>query len=114
MKFFICTVMVLIASVTFAQQVPFNAAGAYPTDYAKLIKAYIDENAVDPDSVKIYEITKPTIFSSTVKDGKGGLVKEEFWVCDVTWNAKNKMGGYSGKSTSTVMFRDGKLHYFGE
>ncbi len=80
----------------------------FPDKYKEWIKVYLKKSLFDPYSVKDLDITDPLKFtfkSDTFEYKEGQTV----WFCFVSYNAKNKMGAYTGLKDYTFFFRDGKL-----
>lgn len=67
---------------------------------------YLKEIAFDPDAVQIKEITPLRTHTQ-----KGGLIHKGWtleYAC-VTWNGKNRYGGYVGYKTDALVFQNGKV-----
>jgi len=77
--------------------------GSYPIDYQSAIKTYFDNILFDPYSAQ-YEFYEPA--KTWLKSGRtiiGG------YGVGANVNAKNKMGGYTGKKFWTFFFRDNNI-----
>lgn len=75
----------------------------YPDNYRQLVVDGIRQNYFDPYSVRDAEIAVPRQGPSWDIGGKDG------WVVCVRANAKNRLGGYVGKSDSAFMIVGGKV-----
>lgn len=92
-------------------QVEINA-GAYPENYEQIIKDHLKEVLFDPDSLKDFSIDgKPVkiILSSGYPAFDLQKGQEVYEVKYVWYNAKNRMGGYTGKQAHIYQIRHGKV-----
>lgn len=102
---------------TYEEQVRAESAGLhgpYPENYEEVVKRYLNNALFDPYSVRDLQIDTPTkgfIFS------RGGPFAKDLccygWCVTVSFNAKNRMGAYTGTQCSTYFIKDG-VCYFGE
>ena len=78
--------------------------GVYPYNYEEIINNHLDEILFDPYSVKGLRITSPETgwYNSFGKISYGYRGK-------VSFNAKNRYGGYVGKRTYWYFIRNNKL-----
>ena len=91
------------------EQVP---AGDYPANYESIIRDHLREVLFDPDSLKDFSIDSPpklTILDSGYP--AFGLFRgQEVYECKYVWyNAKNRMGGYTGKNPHIYFIRHGRV-----
>lgn len=86
--------------------------GEYPSNYEKIIKDYLHGRLTDPDSIKGLEISEPKpgwtqfhcdYFSDHPKFG---------YISWVTFNAKNRMGGYVGYKKYLMVIKNGNIIFF--
>jgi hypothetical protein len=76
--------------------------------YVEITKHYYFDHLRDPDSALYESISTPQKFWYGNKiDG----ASYGYLVC-VTYNAKNRYGGYVGYKTEGLILRDGKVAYF--
>lgn len=76
-----------------------------PTEKTAVME-YLQQTAFDPDALQIREISP--MRSHTQKGGllfKGWTIE---YVC-VTWNGKNRYGGYVGFSTDAFVIQNGRV-----
>ena len=87
------------------EQIATADYGSYPQDYERLVKAHYAATLIDPYSVVYERIAPPTkrMWGDRI-DG----AHYDYKVC-VTYNAKNRMGGYVGATTDALMFHNGVL-----
>jgi hypothetical protein len=88
------------------QQAPQNP-GPYPANYAELAQGWLRTALVDPYSVRDLTITEPR----PGRAWRGILIGGPFdaWATCVTFNAKNRMGGYDGLQTYVVWILNGAI-----
>jgi hypothetical protein len=79
-------------------------AGPYPDNYETLVRDYYARALVDPDSVQYRRITEPAV----IDWGRRRHPNYAYLVC-VTYNARNRMGGYAGYTTSAFIIKDGAI-----
>ena len=84
-------------------EAPAEAEGSVPLNYRKQIVTYLHAALLDRDSVRDAEISKFLPAQSS-----DGVVR----IC-VAYNAKNPMGGYTGKAEYIAGFKDGILDRIG-
>lgn len=78
--------------------------GSYPSNYEEIVKKHVTDYLLDPESAK---------FSNWKEPRKGWVRKSGSWhygykVC-VYVNAKNRMGGYTGRKLTYVLIRNGNI-----
>lgn len=97
------------------QQTPLVAseidAGSYPENYQEIVLDYLKETLFDPDSLKDFSIEAPTKELITSDIPFSVRKGQEVYKCFAKYNAKNRMGGYTGKSTHLYYLRRGKVVY---
>ena len=100
---FAATVLLLTACAA-APSAVSSDPGHYPENYRALVKEWMRNTLFDPYSVRDLEITAPT--KGTLWRGLvfGGALPA--WIVCATFNAKNRFGGYVGRSTSVLFIRD--------
>lgn len=76
-------------------------------DYQKSIKQYFDEILFDPYSA-VYEFSEPQQYWFKEAPLLGGKLYAGYLVY-VTVNAKNRMGGYTGKEKYGFLFKNNSL-----
>ena len=90
-----------------AEQIAAADHGAYPEQYETLIKSYYEGILIDPTS-PIYTFEAPQkgyIAASILHD-----VPTTFgWRVCGTINAKNRMGGYTGRKPFYALIRNGRV-----
>lgn len=79
--------------------------GAEPHDLAEILREHLADTLIDPDSVKQFAVSEPTKCGK--KRGMGTPVYG--WCATYEYNAKNRMGGYSGKTSHDVMVFNGDI-----
>ncbi len=102
-KFFLVLTTLLLllpGGVSAASPTP----AGYPANYRVIIEDWLKGGLVDPNSVVIKSMSEPRAGSLTVKGQKisGYLV-------DITVNARNIFGSYTGAQKHTALLRDGKV-----
>jgi len=78
--------------------------GAYPTDYAEIIRSHMARRLKDPYSARYDFLNEPL---PGWQGGLGGVVFG-YRVC-VLVNAKNSYGGYTGAKLYFFMIKDGRV-----
>jgi hypothetical protein len=76
-------------------------------DMDKILKARLSRTLVDPGSLTQFAVSDP--IKCGKKCGMGTPVYG--WCANYEYNAKNRMGGYSGLSQHDVMVFDGEVIY---
>ena len=84
-----------------------DIADIKPSDYVEQIRSELANIFVDPASLKDTEISEPFPVN-TVFDGITPIPRSGWAVCLKT-NAKNRLGGYTGKHPVLFLFESGKL-----
>jgi hypothetical protein len=87
--------------------------GPYPKDYETIVKSYLEGTLFDPYSVKYIYVTKP--FEAYTREAPifGGSPVVYGWYSRVCFNAKNRMGGYVGKTCYNLLIKnDSVVHKF--
>lgn len=72
--------------------------GSYPANYRATIKAYMNQTYVDPPSIRDVSISSPVEARELFMSG---------WLVCVQANAKNRMGGYTGLTTTAYWINRG-------
>jgi hypothetical protein len=80
--------------------------GKYPDNYKQAIDKWIHDTFFDPYSVRDLEISKPVRGVVQEPPLLGGGRKFGYTV-DVSVNAKNRLGGYTGRQRFTLLIRNG-------
>jgi hypothetical protein len=78
--------------------------GEYPTNYEQIIKGYLNEILVDPFSIKNLTITPPR-----KKWIQFASMRHVGYLCYASFFAKNRMGGYTGKSEYAFIINNGQV-----
>lgn len=77
--------------------------GPVPSDYEEKIKAEFDTRLIDPESAR-YEFGKPVkAYDNNIFSGEIDWIG---YAVEITLNAKNRLGGYTGRSAYTILFKD--------
>lgn len=78
--------------------------GSYPTNYKQIVMQWLNKQLIDPDSARIEWSgdPKPTDL------GKGGEAVSGYLV-NLTVNARNRFGVYTGKQKHSVLIRNGEV-----
>lgn len=81
--------------------------GPYPEKYRALVEQWLQETLFDPYSVRDLEVTVPV--EGTLWQGLllGGHLP--VWTVCATFNAKNRFGGYTGRSTTVLFIRNNSV-----
>lgn len=77
--------------------------GAFPAEYERVVHEYYELQLVDPESVRYRAISQPVPV-----DWRNHFVGRGYQVC-VTFNARNRDGGYQGWRTHALLIRDGEV-----
>ena len=86
--------------------------GSPPIQYEEIIKAYYAERLIDPTS-PLYTFDEPR--KSWIKSSAMYGTEQTFgWRVCGTVNAKNRMGGYTGRKPFFALFRDGQLVFIND
>ena len=80
--------------------------GSFPDNYKEIVSAWIDDNLVDPYSVRDLKIVSPEKYWTQDAPIMGGKTTFGYRV-QFSLNAKNRMGGYGGKTIFNILIRNG-------
>lgn len=83
--------------------------GKYPDNYEQIVKDYLHEFLSDPYSIRDLNITQPYKSWYNVLGRATACYKGR-----VSFNAKNRMGGYVGKKVYLYIIRYGRVREFQE
>ena len=84
--------------------------GEKPIDYKPIIKAYVLETLIDPESARFYNFSIPK--KDWLSEFEGFGVNKYFgWLVCVNVNAKNRTGGYTGKQPHHFIMRGNKITF---
>src|ERR1041384_4775772 len=78
--------------------------GPYPTNYQELIMQWLNKQLIDPDSARIEWNGEP----KPADLGKNGEHLYGYLV-NLTVNARNRFGGYTGNQKHAVLIRNGEV-----
>jgi hypothetical protein len=78
--------------------------GAFPSDYEKIVKNDLEPHLIDPESVRYRSISTPRKHWEWWNSMRAYMYG--YSVC-VSYNAKNRMGGYTGFTTDVYFIRNG-------
>ena len=115
MKKIICIIFLIALLTGCALTKPLTEAEIDPgpaPDFESVIRAHLRESLFDPDSLKDFSMDLPcneiTLTSGYSKfDLRRG---QKVYECKYVWfNAKNRMGGYTGKRPHIYFIRHGKV-----
>lgn len=81
--------------------------GAYPKDYAKIVRDWYRQNLKDPDSARFGRITRPLSEHAIINQFRKEAVYGYSVCADV--NARNSYGGYTGTKTRWFLIRNGRI-----
>lgn len=105
----LCCVL-LIGCATVPSEKAFSSAdlGPPPEDVPAIIKKWIEDTFIDPDSARTHSISTPVkgAIAKPLIQG-GGYVFA--WRVFVDVNARNRMGGFTGRQIHAVYIRDGRV-----
>ncbi len=123
-KLLVIVSVVVMVSLVQGCAVPYNRPtleelgsldyGGYPLDYEQILKDHLNETLFDPYSIgdlKIEAPQKVVGFRKFVRErtyGYGGHGYGGY----ISFNAKNRMGGYVGKIRLYYIIRDSKVRSF--
>jgi len=74
--------------------------GPYPDDYRAIIKAHIHKTYFDPYSIRDASVSDPQ---------QGYIYFQQGWIVCVQDNAKNRLGGYVGLTTTAYLINHGEI-----
>lgn len=85
--------------------------GPLPENYPEMILDYLQNNLIDPDSIRDLEIGKPEIKISerAMPENERGT---KVWQVPVWFDAKSQSGKYTGRQLSHAEFKDGQIITF--
>jgi hypothetical protein len=75
-------------------------AGPYPDNYREIARGWLRSALVDPHSVQDLTISEPHLGTMWLGLLNGG--RAPGWATCVTFNAKNRLGGYTGLQTQVL------------
>ena len=85
--------------------------GPYPSNYEDIIRQHLKQTLFDPDSLRDLSVPAPTklLVKSNYRDF--GIREGQYvYECKYVWyNAKNQMGGYTGKKPHIFWIRNGTV-----
>lgn len=113
----LCTLLFCIALSSCASPTPSTPGpaqadfGPAPAKPESLIRAYLRETLVDPDSLRDLRVGTPRrAYTSRRTDlFQAGLYG---YIVPVEYNAKNRMGGYAGKQIKVAFVRNDQIQFF--
>lgn len=77
-----------------------QTAGQYPTDYRAALQAHVRDAFFDPYSIRDVAVGEPFLGRTMGKTG---------WMVCMASNARNQMGGYTGRAVTGYLIRDGQV-----
>ena len=83
-----------------------NDAGEQPDNYQDILKSMWNDRLIDPYSAK-YEFGNPE--HGWIKNRSTSHQIRGAWIVIYSVNAKNKLGGYTGKEKHIVFFNNGRI-----
>lgn len=86
----------------------FANVGPLPADYQDQVKKYFEESLIDPDSAKYYFVGEPKV-GAHEGYGLNRTPRVVGWIVSVEVNAKNRMGGYTGRQLHKAVLNQGKV-----
>jgi hypothetical protein len=83
----------------------------YPANYKALIRAAKSDLFVDPDSVRDATISAPKLAAGPIPSNSNNAPSKWVtpWIVCVRANARNRMGGYGGKTMVAVLIYGGEI-----
>ena len=87
--------------------------GIYPTNYKELIYTYWSQRLIDPYSAQ-YEFSPPFKARTEKVHLMHNITPEYVYVVTLIINAKNRMGGYTGRKKYYMFIRDGNISLLAE
>src|SRR3954453_447027 len=78
--------------------------GPYPTYYKEIIMQWLNTQLIDPDNARIEWNEQPNP-SDTSKGGEA----VSGYLANLTVNARNRFGSYTGKQKHSVLIRNGEV-----
>jgi hypothetical protein len=83
----------------------------YPANYKALVKAAKSDLFIDPDSVRDAAISAPKLAAGPIPSNKNNALSKWVtpWIVCVKANARNRMGGYTGRTLSAILIYDGQI-----
>jgi hypothetical protein len=110
LSFATCSLLCGCAAMTAPNSAQIAAAdyGQYPTNYREIVDEWMRDTLYDPHSVVDLEITPPEKYFLHAAPLMGGGTTYGYRV-QVKFNAKNRMGGYTGRDTMYLVIRNGSI-----
>lgn len=109
----VCCIFAILFSSCYMRPSPVEIAnfdyGEYPTNYEEIIKDYLNEILVDPFSIKDLTISSPR-----KKWIQFASMRHVGYLCYGSFFAKNRMGGYTGKSEYAFIINNGRVVFHEE
>jgi hypothetical protein len=90
------------------QEVATANYGAYPTDLRQIVDRWMRDTLYDPHSVLDLEIGPPSKYVLQEAPLMGGG-RTFGYLVQAKLNAKNRMGGYTGRKTVNLIIRNGEV-----
>ena len=85
--------------------------GKKPVNYKPIIKDYVSETLIDPESARFTNFSTPS--KNWLSKGSGFSYEKYFgWLVCVDVNAKNRYGGYAGKQRNYFIMRGDEIVFF--
>jgi hypothetical protein len=91
-----------------AAQLAVADYGTYPTNYEDIVKTYLHNTLLDPNSVQDLNVDTPTQYYIQEPPIMGGHTLYGYMV-SYSLNAKNSFGGYVGVQKHFILIRDGQI-----
>jgi len=102
MRVFANLLLVMISAAFLSACVTPNpqAIGPFPTNYRDNVISYVKDAFFDPYSIRDAEISYPQ---------QGHLFFQQGWLTCLRANAKNRLGGYTGRKVVALLINNGRV-----
>jgi|SRR5690606_31023610 len=108
MKWFVLLAGLAVAGCSAsATATPPNTAPPPPVGYREAVVAEVKNTFFDPYSVRDAEISQP-LYATALFDGSN-IVPKQSWIVCIKANAKNRMGGYTGRELVVMSIAGNKV-----
>lgn len=92
-----------------APTVDNSKSGPYPDNYRQLVAAHVRQNFFDPYSIRDASVSEPVKGAMNVVGKPAWTPAQQGWLVCLRVNAKNRMGGYTGLSTTGYLISNGAI-----
>jgi hypothetical protein len=91
-------------TMAITENTPPSSAAPSTQEVKQAVRTYVRANFFDPYSIRDAELSEPTWQASGLQFGASGG-----WTVCLRANAKNRLGGYTGRKDTAMTIQNGKV-----